>query len=903
MSEFNQIASKWQKKWESSKIFEVKEDPKKKKFYVLEMYPYPSDSKLHMGHARNYCIGDAHARFKRMQGFNVLQPMGYDSFGLPAENAAIKYKSHPKIFIDKAIESFMKQQKALGLSYDWSRLIMSHDPNYYKWDQWIFLKMYEKGLVYKKKSVVNWCPKCNTVLANEQVHNGKCWRHETTNVEVKDLEQWFLKITNYADELLKDIEKLKGWQEDVKIMQKNWIGKSQGAEIIFPIENSDKTLKVFTTRPDTFFGITFLVYAPEHPDVMDLVKGTEYETKVKEFIRKVLLEDRFQRTAEDREKEGMFIGKYAINPITKEKIPIYIANFVLYEYGTGAIIAVPAHDERDFQFAKTMNAKMRSGPQKSEGFFREYKIPIKVILNPPDYELDPEKMTRSYMGDGIMVNSQKFNGMNNRDAIPEFIKFFEKNNCGKSTTQYKLRDWLISRQRFWGCPIPIVYCEKCGIVPVPEKDLPVKLPENYKFTIGKGNPLEHCREFINTKCPKCSQKAKRETDTMDTFVDSSWYFLRYTDPKNNKLPFDPKKAAYWMPVDTYIGGKEHATMHLIYFRFFTKFLRDINLLKIDEPAPNLFNQGMLHKNGVVMSKSKGNVVIPEEIAKKYGIDTARLFLLFVASPDKDMEWSDEGIEGSFRFVNKFYHLIKEKKKTKEITKKEGSKLNKTIKEVTEYFENMLFNKAIISLMQFTNWFTNKDSISKESAQKLTLLMCPFTPHICEELWEKLGNKPFCSLQKWPAYNEKKIDNKLEAAEAIIHKTIADITNVLKLIKIEKPKKIILIISPKWKYDFLNIFKKEIEKTRDIKTLMQKCMKDDLKKYGKDISKIIPALLKDASKIPQEILTQETELKNLEESKELIEKEFNCKIEIEKAEQSKQEKAKNASPSKPAILIE
>ena len=886
MVNFNAIAKKWQKRWESSNIFKVKEDPKKKKFYVLEMYPYPSSYGLHMGHARNYCIGDAYARFKRMQGFNVLYPMGYDSFGLPAENAAIQAKSHPKIFTEKAVKYFIKQQKELGLSYDWSRMIAAHTPSYYKWDQWIFLKMYEKDLVYRKKSVVNWCPKCNTVLANEQVHDGKCWRHKGTNVEVKDLEQWFFKITKYADELLRDIKKLKGWSEDVKIMQKNWIGKSEGALMNFNIKNSDKVLSVFTTRPDTFFGITFLIYAPEHPDVTDLVKNTKYEKPVKEFVRKVVLEDRFTRTAENKEKEGMFIGRYAINPITKEKIPIYIANFVLYEYGTGAIIAVPAHDQRDFEFAK------------------KYKIPIKVVINPQNYELNPEKMIRAYMGDGIMVNSQEFDGMNNREAIPEITKFLEKNNCGKATVQYKLRDWLISRQRFWGCPIPIIYCGKCGIIPVHEKDLPVKLPENYRFTIGKGNPLEHCKEFVNTKCPKCKGKAKRETDTMDTFVDSSWYFLRYCDPKNTKLPFDPKKAAYWMPVDMYIGGKEHATMHLIYFRFFTKFLRDIKLLKIDEPAPSLFNQGMLHKNGVVMSKSKGNVVMPEDVAKKYGIDTAKLFLLFVASPDKDMEWIDEGIEGSFRFLNKFYNLISIKKITREINKKEESKLNKTIKEVTKHFENMLFNKAIISLLQFTNWFSNKDSISKESAEKLVLAMSPFTPHIAEELWEKLGNKPFCSLQKWPSYDEKKINSKLEAAEELINKTIADINNVLKLIKIEKPKKIKLIVSQKWKYLFMKSFKKEIEKTRDIKALISACMKEkELKQHGKDISKTIPNLLKDASKIPSEILTQEIELKSLEEAKEFISKEFNCEVEIEKAEESKEAKAKQAIPSKPAILIE
>jgi len=414
MVDFNQIAKKWQTKWESSKIFEVKEDSKKKKYYVLEMYPYPSGSGLHMGHARNYCIGDAFARYKRMNGFNVLYPMGYDSFGLPAENAAIKAKSHPKIFTEEAIKSFIRQQHELGLSYDWTRMIASHTPEYYKWDQWIFLKMHEKGLVYRKKSVVNWCPECNTVLANEQVHNGKCWRHENTNVEVRDLEQWFFKITDYAEELLNDIDKLKGWSEDVKTMQRNWIGRSEGSLIHFKIEDPDKELTVFTTRPDTFFGITFLVYAPEHPDVMDLVKGTKYEKPVKEFVRKVVLEDRFTRTAEDKEKEGMFIGRYAINPITKEKIPIYIANFVLYEYGTGAIIAVPAHDQRDFEFAK------------------KYKIPIKVVINPSDYELNPEKMIRAFMGDGVMVNSQEFDGMNNRDAIPEFTKFFEKNKCGKA---------------------------------------------------------------------------------------------------------------------------------------------------------------------------------------------------------------------------------------------------------------------------------------------------------------------------------------------------------------------------------------------------------------------------------------------------------------------------------------
>lgn len=883
MINYGKVVRKWQRKWEDKKIFQVKEDPKKKKFYVLEMYPYPSASGLHMGHARNYCIGDVFSRYKRMKGFNVLYPMGYDSFGLPAENAAIKAKSHPKKFTEASIKNFIRQQKALGLSYDWTRMITSHDPDYYKWDQWIFLKMFEKGLAYKRKSVVNWCPKCDTVLANEQVHRGKCWRHEDTEVKVKELKQWFFKITDYADEILEGIDNLEGWAEDVKTMQKNWVGRSEGTLMDFKIENSKKKLSVFTTRPDTYFGITFFVYAPEHPDVIELVKGTKYEKPVKEFVRKVVLEDRFMRTAEDKEKEGMFIGQYAINPITKEKIPIYIANFVLYEYGTGVIIAVPAHDQRDFEFAK------------------KYDIPIKVVINPPDYKLNAERMSRAYMGDGIMVNSQEFDGTNNREGIKEVTKFLEKNNCGKATVQYKLRDWLISRQRFWGCPIPIINCKKCGIVPVPEKDLPVKLPENIKFS-GKGNPLESTASFVETKCPKCKGKAKRETDTMDTFVDSSWYFLRYCDSKNKKKPFDAKKANYWMPIDQYIGGKEHATMHLIYFRFFTKFFRDIGMVKVDEPVVNLFNQGMLHKNGVVMSKSKGNVVMPEVIGKKYGIDAVRLFLMFVASPEKDMEWSDKGMEGSFKFINKFYNLV-DKKLVSKKDRKEVSRLHKTIKEATELIEAFKFNLALIKLMEFTNYLHIKDHISKESLEKLVILMSPFTPHICEEMWEKLGRKPFVSLAKWPKYNSKKIDEKAEAEEDLITNLHTDISNLLKLVKIKNIKNIKLYVSPKWKYDFFRKIKKELEKTRDVKTIMTSIMKTPLKKHGKDVSKMIPAIIKDASKIPVVLLDQRTEEKQLNDYKKQLEKEYKCEVKVELAEKSKEAKAKNANPGKPAILVE
>jgi len=880
MVDFNKIAKKWQKRWEEQEVFKVVENPKKEKFYVLEMYPYPSGSGLHMGHARNYCIGDCFARYKRMKGFNVLYPMGYDSFGLPAENAAIKARSHPKEFTEKAIKNFIKQQKALGLSYDWSRMIMSHKSDYYKWDQWIFLKMYEKGLVYRKKAAVNYCSKCKTVLANEQVHDGKCWRHKDTDVEVRFLEQWYIKITDYAEELLKGINELKEWPDDVKTMQRNWIGKSEGAIIEFPIENSDEKIEVFTTRPDTFFGITFLVYAPEHPKVMELVKGTEYEKKVKEFIKKVLVEDRFTRTAVDKEKQGMFIGKYAINPITKERIPIYIANFVLYEYGTGAIIAVPAHDQRDFEFAK------------------KYNIPVKVVINPPDYELKAEKMTRAYEGDGIMVNSYEFNSMNNRDAIPEIIKFLEKHKCGRKAVKYKLRDWLISRQRFWGCPIPIVYCEKCGIVPVPEKDLPVKLPEDYKFTNQEGNPLEHCEEFVNTTCPKCGGKARRETDTMDTFIDSSWYFLRYCDPKNDKLPFSKEKAEYWMPIDVYIGGKEHATMHLIYFRFFTKFLRDIGMIDIDEPAKKLFNQGMLHKNGVVMSKSKGNVVLPEDIAEKYGIDTARFFLLFVASPDKDMEWSKEGIEGSYKFLNKLYSLI-EKELVDEISVKEESKLNKTIKLVNSAVENFKFNIALIHIMKFVNFLSKQEKISKKCLKDLCKLITPFVPHIAEEMWEKLGNKSFISLEKWPEADESKINIEVEYADELVEKVKEDIRNILNLLKV-KASKIRIIVADEWKFNFLREFKKQIKETRDSKELVKRII-PKFKEYGKEIVKMINFLLKDESKIPFLVLSQEKEINILKEASKELKEAFNAEVVIEK--DVEEGKAKQAMPGKPAIIIE
>jgi len=880
---FKTVAEKWQRRWEEKKIFRVVEDPEKKKFYVLEMYPYPSGSGLHMGHARNYVIGDVFARFKRMNGFNVLYPMGYDSFGLPAENAAIKAKSHPKIFTEKAIKNFIKQQKALGLSYDWDRMIYSHDPAFYKWDQWMFLKMYEKGLAFKRRASVNWCPKCKTVLANEQVHNGKCWRHTDTTVEIKDLNQWFFKITAYAEELLNDIDKLVGWSEDVKIMQRNWIGKSKGTIIEFRIEGCDKKISVFTTRPDTLYGITFLVYAPEHPDVAELVKGTKYEQRVKEFIRKVLLQDRFERTAEDKEKEGLFIGRYAIHPVTKEKIPIYIANFVLYEYGTGAIIAVPAHDQRDFEFAK------------------KYNLPIKVVINPPMFDLNPEKMTRAYMGDGNMVNSGEFNGMNNRDAIPEINKFLEKNGWGRETVQYKLRDWLISRQRFWGCPIPIIYCEKCGVVPVPEEDLPVKLPENISFDASGGNPLARIESFVNTKCPRCGGPAKRETDTMDTFVDSAWYFLRYCDPKNDKEIFDKRKVKYWMPIDVYIGGKEHATMHLIYCRFFTKFLRDLGLLDFDEPAITLFNQGMLHKDGFVMSKSRGNVVTQEELERKYGIDTARFFLMFVGSPDKDMEWDDKAVEGVYRFLIKVYNMLSTKKIVDKVIRNQESKTHKTILEVTKHIRSFKYNLALISIMKLANYLYTKEEISRFAAENLLLLLAPFTPHLAEELWEKLGNKGFISLEKWPVGDESKVDEKIEAGEELYQRVRKDVIALQELTGLTKPNRIILILPDKWKYEFIKNFKKALEKTRDVGGLIKAlCEKDKTNK--KFIANLVPKFVKNPDKVPEVVLSQKEEEKALKDVVSDLEEEFRTKFEIVLEKDSEHEKAKQAMPGKPAIVF-
>ncbi len=765
--DFLKIEKRWQKRWEEEKAFEANEDSKKKKFYVLEMFPYPSSSGLHMGHALNYTIGDIFARYKRMQGFNVLHPIGFDSFGLPAENAAIKAKSHPKKFTEEAIKNYIKQMKSLGISYDWSRVVETHKPDYYKWDQWIFLKMYEKGLVYRKKSPVNWCPKCNTVLANEQVQGGKCWRHEDTNVEVKHLEQWYLKITEYANELYEDLNKLDDWPELIKTLQRNWINRSEGTEVIFKVNG--RGWKVFTTRPDTLFGVTFLVISAQHPELASLVTK-EQAGKVENFIKKI--NSVKEEDLDTMNKEGVFTGSYAEHPLTKQKIPIWAGNFVLADYGSGMVMAVPAHDQRDFEFAK------------------KYDLPIQIVIS----DNGKKYGEKAYEGPGILVNSEGFDGLLSAEAKIHITKALELKKLGKSVTNFRLRDWLISRQRFWGTPIPIVYCDKCGTVPVSEKELPVKLPEDIKFEEVK-NPLVNYDKFVNVKCPNCKGNARRETDTMDTFVNSSWYYLRYCDPDNKKEIFGKEKESYWCPIDFYIGGKEHACSHLIYIRFYTKFLRDIGLLKFGEPAKRLFNQGfLLGEDGEKMSKSKGNVVLPEEVSKKYGIDTARLFLVSVAGPDKDIVWSDNGAEGSLRFVKKLLEFVSNFKE-KPTSRKVQSKLNKTIKLVTEDIEYLKYNFAIIKLREF---FDKIDDISRKDLEKFVKLISPFCPHIAEELWSKLGNDSLVSLESWPEFDESKIDEELEKAGQFSDQLVADILNIMRIMKEkgEEAEKVFIYALPK-----------------------------------------------------------------------------------------------------------
>jgi leucyl-tRNA synthetase len=791
-----EVEEKWQKFWEENKSFQASEEQGKPKYYVLEMFPYPS-GRIHMGHVRNYSIGDVVARYKRMRGYNVLHPMGWDAFGLPAENAAIERGIHPEKWTQENILYMKAQLKRMGLSYDWSREIATCQPEYYRWNQWIFLQFYKRGLAYKKSSLVNWCPSCETVLANEQVVEGVCWRCESI-VTQKELDQWFFRITDYAEELLRDLERLPGWPEKVLLMQRNWIGKSVGAEIIFPLARGAAALKVFTTRPDTVFGATFISLAVEHPLALKLSQGLSQEDAVREFIDTIKQQKSIGRGGEEGEKEGIFTGAYCTNPFTGENIPIYLANFVLMEYGTGAVMAVPAHDQRDFEFA------------------RKYGLPIRVVIQPAGSVLRAEDLTEAYVDEGMMVNSGPFSGLSNIDGKEKVAEHLEKEGWGKKTIRYRLRDWGVSRQRYWGTPIPIIYCEHCGIMPVAEDQLPVTLPIDVPFT-GKGrSPLSGSNTFTEVQCPQCGAAARRETDTMDTFVDSSWYYLRYASPRSFTAPFDSKQAEYWMAVDQYIGGVEHAVLHLLYARFFTKALRDVGLAKIDEPFTNLLTQGMVCKEtyrcpehnwllpselagsekdgwrcpectrpvekGRVekMSKSKKNIVDPEELVTAYGADTARLFTLFAAPPEKDLEWSDQGVEGAFRFLSRLWRFVSQNREMLLVDDADLGQLNgaaelrdlrrmihRTIKKVTDDIDGRFhFNTAIAAIMELFNALSIAAShdggrlaapVIRDGMKTIIQLLYPFVPHLMSELWQKLNKSQPLDQIPWPEYSPEALE--------------------------------------------------------------------------------------------------------------------------------------------------
>ncbi|MRR17366.1 MAG: leucine--tRNA ligase [Deltaproteobacteria bacterium] len=784
------IEEKWQKKWEEEEAFKVTQDPTKKKYYLLEMFPYPS-GKIHIGHVRNYTIGDVVARYKHMKGFNVLHPIGWDSFGMPAENAAIEHKIHPAKWTNENIAHMKKQLKRMGFSYDWDREVSTCEPKYYRWEQLFFIWMYDKGLAYKKRSSVNFCKKCDTVLANEQVEGGQCWRCGTEVTE-KVLDQWFFKITAYIEELLEYCDKLPGWPERVLTMQKNWIGKSYGCLVDFPMASGSGAIKVFTTRQDTLFGATFMLVAAEHPLVMELTKGKPCEKEVQAFVEKVKKQDKLMRTSEYYEKEGLFLDSYCLNPLTGYKMPIYAANFVLADYGTGCVMAVPTHDQRDFEFAKKFN------------------LELIVVISPKDRTLDAATMTEAYVDEGILVNSGPFNGMENTKVMEAIADFLEAEGKGKRTIQYRLRDWGISRQRYWGAPIPMITCEKCGIVPVPEEDLPVVLPENVVFAPEGGSPLAALPEFVKTTCPKCGGKALRETDTMDTFVESSWYFDRYCSPHSDVKPgLDRKALDYWMPVDQYIGGIEHAILHLLYSRFYTKVLRDFGVIGVDEPFTNLLTQGMVCKEttkcpehgylfpeqaadgkchlcgqGVIigktekMSKSLKNVIDPDFLVKTYGADTARIFCLFAAPPEKDLEWSEQGVDGSFRFLGRLWRIFDDYlDDIKAIPSASGNialtgdlkalrrKTHQTIRKVTQDIEDRFhFNTAISAVMELVNQLyavkrPAKDdqltlSVVREALETAVLLLAPIVPHITEELWQMLGHGASVASAAWPDFDPK-----------------------------------------------------------------------------------------------------------------------------------------------------
>ncbi|HLC92089.1 MAG TPA: leucine--tRNA ligase [archaeon] len=889
----NDIAKKWQKKWASKKVFSAKPSKSKKKYYVLEMFPYPS-GKLHMGHVRNYSIGDCIARFRRMQGYNVIYPIGFDAFGLPAENAAIENKADPKEWTMKRIADMEVQMRDMGFSYDWAREVITCLPEYYKWNQWFFLKMLKKGLAYKKAAKVNWCDKCHTVLANEQVIDGKCWRHKNQEVYQKDLEQWFLKITHYADELLADLDKLGGWPERVRTMQKNWIGKSSGVNIFFRLKDSKMVLPAYTTRCDTIFSVTFIAIAPENPLVLDLVKGTDFEAGAKAFIADVAKQTVIDRENEDKEKEGFFLGKYAINPVNGEEIPIFISNFALM-YGTG-IVMCDAHDKRDFKFAK------------------KYDLPLKFVISKDGKPVDANTAQGASTDNGVLFNSGQFSGMNNLEALPKMADWIAKSSHGEKKTNYKLRDWLISRQRFWGTPIPIIYCDDCGAVPVPEKDLPVELPDPKKtdFT-DAGNPLATVKEFVNVKCPKCKKAARRETDTMDTFVDSSWYYLRYCSAQEKKVPFDKKEAMYWSPVNQYIGGIEHAILHLLYSRFFYKVLRDEGLVDYDEPFERLLSQGMVLKDGTKMSKSLGNIVDPSGIVENYGPDTVRVFMLGASLPESEMDWSEKGVEGWHRFLVKTLSMFESSGKSKPTIPKKKSmpdrillaKTNSAIRRVSEDIDSYRFNYAISAIVDLVNALQKYEDADKGvkayALHAIAKMIAPFAPHLAEEAWSILGGKGLVAVEKWPTVDKKLADPEAEATEGMVESIKHDVAQIKLLAKIESPKKITIFSAPKWKWNALKSLTSSGQVPEFSAAMKSIMATEEARKHGAEAQGFVKAVVQKFHEVKN--FVQVDEFRLLSEAKGLLERELGCFVEVLDADKSSSEKAKKAFPLKPAILVE
>ncbi|MFB6143993.1 MAG: leucine--tRNA ligase [Candidatus Nanohaloarchaea archaeon] len=916
----NRIEQKWQERWREDGVHSTPEEEGREKYYALEMYPYPS-GKMHMGHVRNYSLGDAFARFKRMQGYNVLHPMGWDAFGLPAENAAIDRGKDPREWTEESISNMKSQLKDFGFSYDWDREIATCDPEYYKWDQWIFKKMYEQDLAYQKEEDVNWCPECETVLADGQVEDNQCWRCDSV-IEQRKMKQWFYRITDYAEDLLDDLEELDEWPEKVRKMQREWIGKSEGATIKFPTNRGE--LEVFTTRPDTIHGATFMVLAPEHEMAEEIAEENQ---EVAEYVKEAKLKDAEQR--EEKTKAGVFTGEYAENPVNGEEIPIYVSEFVLTDYGTGAIMSVPAHDQRDYEFAK------------------EHGIEIQPVIEPEEeHDFDES----AYEGDGEHVNSGEINGLKNEDAIEKMTEILEEKGAGEHDVSYKLRDWCISRQRYWGTPIPVVYCEECGTVPLPDEELPLELPEDVEF-VESGNPIETSESFRETECPECGGKAERETDTMETFQNSSWYFLRFTSPDFDELPFDEEEANYWMNVDQYIGGIEHATKHLIYARFFNKFFRDLGMVEENEPFEGLLTQGMVLSRAyrcdehdwllpeevtekednyycdkcgrevfsevMKMSKSKNNGVDPQELVDTHGADTARLFTLRATYPEKSFEWSQDGVESAKEMLKRIQRLLKENEELVTTGKPEledagiedrivGSEIQRAVEEVTRHFEEKEFNLAldrIAKLVTKLNWYREREpreEIYSDGLRKVVKMVGPVSPHLAEELWQELG-EGYLIDSDWPEADEDLVDRAAERIEEYFQRVSSDIREVIEMVE-EESSELHIIRAADWKYEAESAIEEELESTQEVGEIMDAVLDAELKQHASEITETVQEAVENPGKFSDRTMGEEDELKALRENRERLEDEFGLEVEIESEEESSSDKSGRAEPGRPAIVL-